>query len=102
MTRFVKMLKPADCAEMLGCSRPHIHHLIARGDLPAYRDGRIVRVHPDEWQAYLERCRISGSDRSQAGIGTSHGARDDEADASQREPETRPKLNGSVLALRRN
>lgn len=42
------MLRPAEVAVLLGISRSEVYRLIERGDIPAVRFGRSVRV-PRGW-----------------------------------------------------
>ena len=38
---------------MLGISSKTIDRRIRNGELPVIRDGRIIRVHPDDLERYL-------------------------------------------------
>lgn len=61
------MIKPTDppktlltkkqVAELLGTSAKTIDRRIRSGDLPVIRDGRIVRVHPEDLERYLAKHR---------------------------------------------
>jgi excisionase family DNA binding protein len=45
----------AEAAALLGCSRPHVSHLIATGELTAERVvGRIMLVNPASVRAYAK------------------------------------------------
>jgi excisionase family DNA binding protein len=44
-------------AEGLGVSTRTVRRLIAKGELVACRLGRLVRVHPDDLAAYIDRQR---------------------------------------------
>jgi excisionase family DNA binding protein len=51
------LLTKKQVAELLGTSAKTIDRRIRSGDLPAIRDGRIVRVHPDDLERYLAKHR---------------------------------------------
>ena len=54
----VSRLLPLDhVAESLGVSAKTVRRLIAKGELVACRLGRLVRVHPDDLAAYIDRRR---------------------------------------------
>jgi excisionase family DNA binding protein len=46
------MLTVKDAAGMLGISPQMVYDLIDRGDLVAYRFGRLVRIDPSDLRAY--------------------------------------------------
>lgn len=46
-------LTPAQVAEHLACGRMTVHRAIERGDLKAFRDGRLVRISRDALDAYV-------------------------------------------------
>jgi excisionase family DNA binding protein len=52
-----KLLLIDHVAEGLGVSAKTIRRLIARRELVACRLGRLVRVHPDDLAAYVNRQR---------------------------------------------
>ena len=43
-----KLLTQGDVADVLRCSIKTVVRRISSGDLPVIRDGRMVRVHPDD------------------------------------------------------
>ncbi|NBW15013.1 MAG: DNA-binding protein [Caulobacteraceae bacterium] len=45
-------LTPADLATRWACSKRHVVNLIRRGQLTAFRVGRLVRVRPEEVNRY--------------------------------------------------
>ena len=47
------LLTKKQVAEMLGMSAKTIDRRIRNGELPVIRDGRIIRVHPDDMERYL-------------------------------------------------
>jgi excisionase family DNA binding protein len=48
-------LSPADAATELSASKDAILAAIRRGDLPAFKDGRLVRIRREDWDDYLTR-----------------------------------------------
>ena len=46
-----------EVAEILDVSGRTVRRKIAKGDLVACRFGRLVRVHPDDLAAYIDRQR---------------------------------------------
>jgi excisionase family DNA binding protein len=53
------LLSPADAARMAQVSRDTIYREIERGELRARHVGRQLRIHPDDFDAYLDRGRPS-------------------------------------------
>lgn len=53
MTAPTSYLSTADVATVLGCSHDSVLRAIARGDLPAFRYGRLVRVAQADLDAFL-------------------------------------------------
>ena len=47
------LLTKTQVAEMLGISAKTIDRRIRTGELPVIRDGRIIRVHPDDLERYI-------------------------------------------------
>jgi excisionase family DNA binding protein len=47
------LLTKKQVADLLGTSAKTIDRRIRSGDLPVIRDGRIIRVHPDDLERYL-------------------------------------------------
>lgn len=52
-------LSPTDAAAELACSRDSVLRAIARGDLPAMRYGRLVRIARDDLDAFLAAHRTA-------------------------------------------
>lgn len=52
------LLTVAAVAERLAVSRAMVYRLVDRGDLPAHRIGRAVRVPLAGLDAYLSRCKV--------------------------------------------
>ena len=48
-----RLLSLAQAAEVLGCSLKTLRRRIKDGDLPVIRDGRLVRVHPQDLARYV-------------------------------------------------
>ena len=44
----------AEVAEHLGCSDESVRRAIHRGSLLAFRDGRLIRVHRDALEDYVQ------------------------------------------------
>ena len=58
-----QLLRAEEAADMLGIGRTKIYEMIARGEIPALRIGRLVRVprHAlDEWIADRTEWRQAG------------------------------------------
>ena len=51
------LLTKNQVAEMLGISAKTIDRRIRSGELPVIRDGRIIRVHPDDLERYISARR---------------------------------------------
>jgi excisionase family DNA binding protein len=47
------LLTKKQVAELLGVSTKTIDRRIRSGELPVIRDGRIIRMHPDDLACYL-------------------------------------------------
>jgi excisionase family DNA binding protein len=60
--RTVSCVKPlmssTDAADLLGIQPNTLRRLIALGDLPAYRVGRLVKLRPEDLDAYVRRNRV--------------------------------------------
>jgi excisionase family DNA binding protein len=52
-----KLLRPPQVATYLGVSRAKAYQLIAQGDIPAVRIGRLVRVLRSDLDQFVERQR---------------------------------------------
>ena len=48
-----RLLSLEDTAEVLGCSQKTLQRRIKAGELPVIRDGRLVRVHPQDLARYV-------------------------------------------------
>lgn len=59
-------LSPTEVAAEWRTSTNHVHRAIARGDLPAWRDGRIVRIARADVDAYVAARRV-GPPRAEGG-----------------------------------
>lgn len=55
------LLTLPEVAERLSVSVKAVRGLVARGELPAFKVARRMRVEPSELGAYLERCRVAPS-----------------------------------------
>ncbi|WP_068115812.1 helix-turn-helix domain-containing protein [Tropicimonas marinistellae] len=53
------LLTLEQAAEILNCSLKTVQRRIESGDLPVIRDGRLVRVHPDDLDRFI-RLRREG------------------------------------------
>ena len=53
-----RLLNLAQTAEVLDCSVKTLRRRIATGDLAVIRDGRLLRVHPDDLQRYIQQRRF--------------------------------------------
>jgi excisionase family DNA binding protein len=49
-----RLLTLADATEVLNCSVKTLRRRIAAGELPAIRDGRMVRIHPDDLRRFVQ------------------------------------------------
>lgn len=52
------MLSTEAAAELLGVRAPTVRSLIELGELPAYRVGRVIKVRPEDLEAYLHANRV--------------------------------------------
>lgn len=52
-----RMLTLVEIATRLGVSRRTVLRWVQEGALPAYRIGGIIRVRPEDFEAFLERSR---------------------------------------------
>jgi len=48
-----RLLKVSEAAEIQNTSIKTVYRRIQTGELPAYRDGGILRVHPDDLARYI-------------------------------------------------
>ena len=51
------LLSLSDTAEILGCSLKTIRRRVDAGKLATIRDGRLVRVHPEDLNRYISNHR---------------------------------------------
>lgn len=61
-TTSIPQLSIADCAKRGGASIPTIRRWIADGTLPAYKLGRQVRIHEEDFAALFTRIPAYGGD----------------------------------------
>jgi excisionase family DNA binding protein len=52
-------ISTTEAARRLGLTPRTIYRLIDTGDLVAYRFGRVIRVRPDDLDAFIEASRIT-------------------------------------------
>ena len=53
-----QLLSLRDTAKILGCSLKTIRRRVDDGELATIRDGRLIRVHPDDLDRYIQSKRI--------------------------------------------
>jgi excisionase family DNA binding protein len=53
------LLTVGQVADHLGASTRHVRRLIARGELPVHRFGRLVRISPDDLARLIAASRES-------------------------------------------
>ncbi len=51
------LISPAELQRRLGCGRTKVYELLATGEVPSYRIGRLVRVRVADVEEFLERHR---------------------------------------------
>ncbi len=61
-----EVLTLAEIAARLGVSRRTVLRWVQEGDLPAYRIRGIIRVRPEDFEAFLARSRTT-AERGEAG-----------------------------------
>lgn len=54
----VDWISTTETARRLGVRPRTVHGFIERGELPAYRMGRVIRVQSLDLEAFIEACRI--------------------------------------------
>jgi len=53
-----RLLSLSDTAKILGCSMKTIRRRVDAGELATIRDGRLVRVHPNDLNRYIQSRRF--------------------------------------------
>lgn len=53
-----RLLSLSDTAKILGCSQKTVRRRVDAGELATIRDGRMVRVHPDDLNRYIRNRRV--------------------------------------------
>jgi len=53
-----KLLTETEVSQILGCSVRTVRRRITSGELVVIRDGRLVRIHPDDLNFYIQSHRI--------------------------------------------
>lgn len=53
-----KLLTETEVSKILGCSVRTVRRRIAASELAVIRDGRLVRIHPDDLNSYIQSHRI--------------------------------------------
>ena len=56
------VLTVADAAEWLRASPNYVYELVRKGELPAFRLGRAIRILKDELVAFAKRMQEANSD----------------------------------------
>ncbi|MDD2786019.1 MAG: helix-turn-helix domain-containing protein [Patescibacteria group bacterium] len=57
--RSTGLLTATDVARRLNITRTGVYALLARGDVPHFRIGRLVRVREADLDSFLARCRVA-------------------------------------------
>jgi excisionase family DNA binding protein len=52
-----RLLTLPEACEILSCSIKTLRRRIAAGEVPVIRDGRLIRIHPDDLQRYIRQRR---------------------------------------------
>jgi len=52
----IKLLNAGELAFILGLSKSFVYQIVRNGRLPAVRIGRMVRVRPEDLEAFLQGC----------------------------------------------
>ena len=52
-----RLLTVSEAAEILNTSVKTVYRRLRTGELPAYRDGGILRIHPDDLARYIAERR---------------------------------------------
>ena len=53
-----KWLTPEDVADELRVGRMTVYRMLETGIVPAYRFGRLLRVRPEDLEAYIRDSRV--------------------------------------------
>ena len=53
----LRLLSLADTCAVLGCSMKTLRRRIAEGAIAVIRDGRLIRIHPDDLRRYIQQRR---------------------------------------------
>jgi excisionase family DNA binding protein len=53
-----RLMNLSETAEILRCSTKTLRRRIAAGEIAVVRDGRLIRVHPDDLQRYIQQRRF--------------------------------------------
>ena len=53
----LRLLSLADTCAVLGCSMKTLRRRIAEGEIAVIRDGRLIRIHPDDLDRYIQQRR---------------------------------------------
>ena len=54
------LVKPADAARMLGCSRTRIYKLVNAGEIDSFSDGRSRKITVESIHGYIKRRLADG------------------------------------------
>jgi excisionase family DNA binding protein len=57
LVRELRLLSLNDTCAVLGCSMKTLRRRIAAAELAVIRDGRLIRVHPDDLRRYVQQRR---------------------------------------------
>lgn len=57
-TTDLQLLTGGDVAALLGCSRKHAYHLLASGQIPVVRIGKLVRVRRSALAEFIAQSTI--------------------------------------------
>lgn len=58
MADVVSWLNTDEAAKRLGITTRTLYRFIDRGELPAYRFGRVFRLKQDDVDAFIDQCRV--------------------------------------------
>jgi len=58
MADVVSWLNTDEAAKRLGITTRTLYRFIDRGELPAYRFGRVFRLKQDDVDAFIDHCRV--------------------------------------------